>query len=418
MDHLAAVLAPLPQIHAWQTELYKHLHAHPELSLHEVATAAIMAAKLRELGYEVTENIGGTGVIGVLRNGAGPTVTFRADMDGLPVKEATGLDYASTDTAIDDEGNSVGTMHACGHDFHMVWLLGAAELLARGTEHWSGTFVALFQPAEERGLGARAMVADGLTARFPRPDVVLGQHVGPERAGLVLTKPGPMLAQSDSIDVTVYGLGAHGSMPHAGIDPAVLVAAIVMRVQTVVAREISPFDFGVVTVGRMEVGTKANIISDRGRLQFNVRSYDPAVRDTLLGAIERIVRAECAAAGSPKEPEFHYFDQSPLTTNDTDTFVRVRNAFDAAFGDESVEAVPFTGSEDFSHLATAYGAPYMFWFVGGTDPEVYDAAVATNSVARDVPSNHSPFFGPILEPTLTRGTEAAVVSLLAYLAKD
>ena len=313
MAAVEQVLAGQAATTAWQEDLYRDLHAHPELSHAEHGSAATMAAKLRELGFEVTEGIGGTGVVGVLRNGEGPTVLMRADMDALPVEELTGLPYASLARGVDRDGIDVPVMHACGHDVHMTWLLGACELLARGAAHWQGTYVALFQPAEETGDGAQGMVADALTDRVPRPDVALGQHVMPHRAGLILTRAGATMAQSDSIRVTVHGRGAHGSMPHYGVDPIVLASAIVQRLQSIVAREVSPLEFAVVTVGSIHAGTKSNIIPALAELQLNVRTYDTAVRDRVLAAIERIIRAECAAAGSGREPEITLFDQVPLS---------------------------------------------------------------------------------------------------------
>lgn len=417
MSAAVAVLAGLDATHAWQTELYQHLHAHPELSGQEFATAALMATKLREFGFDVTEGVGGTGVVGVLRNGEGPTVMMRADMDGLPVTEISEVPYRSQARATGPDGTEVGVMHACGHDFHMTWLLGAADLLARHREQWHGTFIALFQPSEEKGDGALDMVNDGLVERFPRPDVVLGQHVMGQRAGQVLSRPGAIMAQSDSMRVTVFGRGAHGSMPHFGIDPAIIAAAIVLRVQTVVSRETSPFDFAVVTVGQVHVGNAHNIIAPEGLIELNIRTYDPAVRRRVLDAIERIVRAECAAAGAEREPDIEYIFQVPLTANDEATHERVWADFQAYFGADALIAPRNTGSEDFSNLATAYPVPYLFWFIGGTEHGLYDAAEAEGRLTEDVPSNHSPFFVPALEPTLTRGTEAAVVAALAYLGR-
>jgi hippurate hydrolase len=308
-------LAGLDEAQGWQEALYIHLHRNPELSMQETETAAEVSRRLLAFGYEVHQ-IGG-GVVGVLANGEGPCVLFRADMDALPVREATGLPYASTSTAQDATGATVPVMHACGHDAHVTCGLGAAELLARNRDAWSGTYVALFQPGEETAAGARAMVADGLVARVPKPDVALSQHVltAPE-AGHVATSPGPVLSAGDSIRVTLYGKGSHGSMPHLGVDPVVLAASIVLRLQTVVAREIAPSEFGVVTVGSVHAGSKSNIIPDEATLLVNLRAYDMEVRSLLVKAVERIVRGECAAAGSPRDPVFEYYDQYPLTDND------------------------------------------------------------------------------------------------------
>lgn len=412
-----AVLAGLPALD-WLEDTYTDLHAHPELSHSEHRSAAIMAARLRDLGYEVTEAIGGTGVVGVLRNPAGdgapgPTVMFRADMDGLPVAEDTGLPYASTHRGVDVDGHEWPTMHACGHDFHMTWLLAAAQLLAEGREHWSGTFVALFQPAEETGDGAIAMVEDGLVEKVPRPDVVLGQHVGPERGGSVHLRPGPAMSRSENLKIVVHGKGGHGSMPHYTVDPVVVAAAIVGRVQTVVSRELSPFEFGVVTVGMLHAGTKANIIPATAELHLNLRSYDDAVHDRIVAAITRICRGEAATAGCPAEPEISSYDTVPLTDNDPEVTAQVWGALTEA-GLDVVEGEKITGSEDFSWLPRAWDLPYAYWFIGGWDVEAYDAA-ATSGTLLQIPSNHSPHFGPAMHPTLETGVRSAVASSLAFL---
>ena len=392
---------------------YTDFHAHPELSHQEHRSAGIVAEKLRALGYEVTDRIGGTGVVGVLRNGDGPTVLYRADMDALPVLEATGLPYASTYRGPDRDGIEHPTMHACGHDFHMTWLLAAAELLATGREHWSGTFVALFQPAEETGDGAIAMVADGLVDRVPRPDVALGQHVGAERAGRILARPGPSMSRSENLKIVVHGQGGHGSMPHYTIDPVVVAAAIVGSLQTVVSRVLSPFEFGVVTVGMLHAGTKANIIPATAELHVNIRSYDDGVHDRIVAAIRRICRGEADAAGCPREPEIAIYDEVPLTDNDPAVVERICAAMDDA-GLEVLEGPQITGSEDFSWLPRAWDIPYAYWFVGGWDEAAYDAAEAESRLL-EIPSNHSPFFGPAMHPTLEAGVRSAVVSSLAYL---
>lgn len=407
-----AVLAGLPTL-GWLETTYTDFHAHPELSHGETRSAGICAAKLRALGYEVTEQIGGTGVVGVLANGDGQTVMFRADMDGLPVAEDTGLPYASTDTGLDRDGIEHPTMHACGHDFHMTWLLAAAELLAAGREHWSGTFVALFQPAEETGDGAIAMVEDGLVDRVPRPDVVLGQHVGPERAGSVHVRPGPTMSRSENLRIVVHGKGGHGSMPHYTIDPVVVAAGLVMNLQTVVSRTLSGAEFGVVTVGMLHTGTKANIIPATAELHVNIRSYDDAVHDRIIAAIRRIAIGQAAAAGCPREPEISSYDQVPLTDNDPDVAERVRAALEDA-GQPVTFGEKVTGSEDFSWLPRAWDVPYAYWFVGGWDEATYDALAAENRLL-EIPSNHSPFFGPTMHPTLETGVRSAVASSLAFL---
>ena len=405
MSHTRTLLAGLAATATWQEDLYKDLHAHPELSSQEVQTAAEIVQRLEGFGYAV-QRIGG-GVVGVLANGEGPTVLMRADIDALPVTEQTGLPYASTATTVDAAGATVGLMHACGHDVHIVCLLGAAELLAASPQDWRGTFIALFQPAEETAAGARAMVEDGLTAKVPRPDVAFGQHVLNHAAGVIGTHTGPVLSAGDSVRITVFGKGSHGSMPHLSVDPVVLAASIVLRLQTIVSREVKPGEFAVVTVGSSVAGSKSNIIPDRAVLLLNLRTYDMGVRQTVVDAIERIVRAECEAAGSPEPPTFDYYDQYPLTDNDPNVSATVTAAFRAHFGDDRVmELGRVTASEDFSRVPDAFGTPYTYWGIGGFPPD------------RPGPPNHSPTFAPLIQPTLSTGTEAIVVATLAYLGKD
>ncbi len=407
-----AVLSGLDQVRAWQDEVYRDLHSHPELPHHERRTAAAVAARLREMGCEVHEGIGGTGVLGIVRNGVGPTVLLRADMDALPVREETGLPYASTEVA--DDGSPV--MHACGHDVHVTCLLGAAALLAGARDRWVGTLVALFQPAEETADGARGMVEDGLAEIVGPVDVAMAQHVLPMPAGTVGTRSGPTLSAADSMRITVHGRGAHGSMPQASVDPVVLAAMIVVRLQTVVAREVAPGDTAVLTVGSLQAGTKSNVIPDHAVLQLNVRTYDEHTRSRVLEAIERIVRAECAASGSPAEPELELFDRYPLTDNDPGVTERVTAAFADFFGERATELSQQSASEDFSDLPRALGAPYTYWGIGGIDPDNCRAAEEAGRVAQDVPVNHSAAFAPVVQPTLDTGTQALVVGALAWLA--
>src|SRR3954454_18660458 len=358
---VSSVLAGLETTRPWQEELYREVHQHPELSHHENRTAGLVAGRLGGAAYEVHERVGGTGVVGVLRNGDGPVVLLRADMDALPVREATGLPYASDVTDTDAEGNEVSVMHACGHDVHVACLAGAAQLLADGREHWAGTVVALFQPAEETGDGARGMVEAGLADLIPTPTVAMAQHVMPAPAGQVGTRPGPTLSAADSMRITVYGRGAHGSMPQAAIDPVVLAAMIVVRLQAVVSREVAPGETAVLTVGSIQSGTKSNVIPDRATLQLNVRTFSEATRSAVLEAIERIVRAECQASGCPKDPEFELFDRFPLTDNDTATTEQVAAAFGDFFGERAGPAGPQSASEDFSDIPSALGVPYTYW---------------------------------------------------------
>lgn len=417
MLDIRAVLATLDNELEWQREVYKNLHRNPELSQQEFATAQLIEEKLTGWGYAV-QRIGGTGVVGVMENGAGACVLARADIDALPVTEATGLDYASTATGTDTDGSTVGVMHACGHDMHITALLGAAKLMADRRDAWSGTYIAVFQPAEETAAGARAMLDDGLVAKVPRPDVALAQHVMATEAGTIGTTEGPILSAGDSIKITVHGRGAHGSMPHNSVDPVVLAASIVLRLQTIVSRETMPGEFAVVTVGASNSGTKSNIIADRAVLLLNVRTYDTELRGRVIAAIERIVRAECTASGSPKEPEFEYYDQYPLTHNDADANAKVTEAFTAHFAPGTVyHTAPATASEDFSRLPDAFGTPYTYWTVGSVPTDVYRKAVESGTVAQDIPANHSPFFAPAIDPTLGAATQAQVVAAFAYLGK-
>jgi len=415
---VSEVLAGLRDTSVWQEHIYKDIHANPELSFQETKTAALVASKMKEFGYEVLEEVGRTGVVGILRNGEGQTILARADMDALPVRENTGLPYASTRTAVDDAGNTVGVAHACGHDAHVTCLLGAAELLAQAPQSWGGTFIALFQPAEEVAGGAKAMMDGGLRDRIPKPDVAFAQHVLAYPAGKIGTQSGPVLSAGDSIRIKLYGKGAHGSMPHNSVDPVVLAAVVVLRLQTIVSRETKPGEFAVLTVGSSVAGSKSNIIPDRAVLLVNLRTYDMAVRQRMIDSIERMVKAECEASGSPRPPEFDYFDQYPLTDNNSEVTERITSAFRSHFGAETVfDLGRLTASEDFSDIPDAFGTPYTYWGVGGIDPEKYQRALDAGRVEQDIPVNHSEFFAPVIQPTLSHGTQALVVAALTYLAK-
>ena len=413
-DQVTAILDGLDSVRVWQEDFYRDLHAHPELSHRERRTAAHVAARLRADECAVHEHIGGTGVVGVLRNGDGPTVLLRADMDALPVREETGLAYASTETAAEGDA-AVPVMHACGHDVHVTCLLGAVALLAQAREHWSGTLVAVFQPAEETADGAKGMLDQGLASIVGHVDVAMAQHVLPMPAGHVGTRVGPTLSAADSMRVTVYGRGAHGSMPQAAVDPVVLAAMIVIRLQTVVSRELTPGETAVLTVGSIAAGTKSNVIPDHAVLQINIRTYAEPTRSAILAAIERIVRAECEASRSPREPEFELFDRYPLTDNDAEVTGRVTSAFADFFGDTASQLPPQSASEDFSDIPTGIGAPYTYWGIGGIDADVYRAALEAGRVAQDIPVNHSARFAPVIQPTLDTGTQALLVAALAWL---
>ncbi|WP_193597655.1 amidohydrolase [Microbacterium sp. YJN-G] len=396
--------------------LYIDLHKHPELSFQETRTAGVAASHLRDLGLEVHEGIGITGVIGVLRNGSGPVVWLRADMDGLPVAEETGLPYASSATGIDPDGAAVPVMHACGHDMHVTAMIGAVERLVAQRAEWSGTVVVVIQPAEEFGAGARAMLDDGLLDRFPRPDVVLGQHVTPLPAGVIGVRPGPQMSASDGIQVVLHGRGGHGSRPHSTIDPIVMAAATIMRLQTVVSREVDPHDLAVVTVGAVHSGTKNNIIPADANLQLSLRYPDEQLREKVLEKVERVVRAEAMASGAEREPEFSTLHSLPATINDADATARAVAAFQAAFGEQRViDPGLFTGSEDVSWFARDAGVPLVFWFWGGHDPIAYAEAEANGTLDRDVPTNHSPFYAPVIQPTIDAGVTAMVVAAREFL---
>lgn len=400
------------------TDLYEDLHAHPELSFQEHRTADIAAAHLRESGYEVTEGVGRTGLVGVLHNGDGPTVLLRADMDALPVTEATGLPYASTVRATDASGADVGVAHACGHDMHVTWLLGATRALARSKDRWAGTILAVVQPAEELGAGAKAMLDDGFLERFGTPDVCLGQHVAPAPAGWVLTRGGTAMAGSDSLEITLHGRGGHGSMPELTIDPAVLAASTIMKLQTITSRGKAAHDPAVVTVGRVQVGTKENIIADRAELGLSIRTYDERMRMKILDAVERICHGEAASFGAP-EPTIESTYAFPPLVNDPEATERVAGAFTRAFGSErAMEGPQALGSEDFSFFGTAAGCPSVFWFTGGHDPDAWMEALRSGRLAEDVPFNHSPLFAPVQDPTIRHGIECLLVATMEFAGRS
>ncbi len=396
--------------------IYKDLHQHPELPMQEVRTAGVIARYLREWGYDVAEQVGKTGVVGLLRNGAGPTVMLRADMDGLPMKEESGLPYASAGEGVNKNGERVPLAHACGHDMHVAWLLGAAAVLARGKTAWQGTVLAVFQPAEETAEGARAMLTDGLMERFPRPDVIFGQHLLQFRAGEVAYRSGQILTAGDSLLVRFLGKGAHGGMPQYGVDPVVMAAAAVVRLQTVVAREVSPQAQVVVTVGEFHAGTAENIIPEEAYIKLNVRTTDEAVREQVLEAIRRICLAEARASKAPQDPVFEEINSFPLTVNDVAVTNKVAAAFEQQFGKRLRETQPMGASEDFARYGRAWGVPYMYWFVGGCEAGRYDQAVQDGTTGK-LPGPHSPYWAPALHPTLQTGIETMLVAAGEWLAK-
>ena len=397
--------------------LYKDLHQHPELSFAEHRTAGIIAEQLESLGLEVLTGIGGTGVVGVLRNGDGPVAALRADMDGLLVAEETGLDYASTARGTDPAGNDVPVMHACGHDMHVASLLGAVRYLAAARNDWSGTLVAVFQPAEEAGGGAEAMIADGLWDKAPRPDIVLGQHVAPAPAGMVGLRSGAAFAGADTITVRLFGRGGHGSRPETTVDPVVMAAGLVLRLQTIISRETTPGQTAVLTVGQLHAGTKSNIIPGHAELGLTVRSTSTQMRERILSSIERMAKAEALAAGAEREPEISYGDSFPVLVNDPEATAAVKGAFSSLLGAEQVlDPGLVSGSEDVSVLATAAGAPLVYWVLGGLEPQAYLQAVQAGTAQRDIPSNHSARFAPVITPTLETGISALAAAALAGLS--
>jgi hippurate hydrolase len=396
--------------------LYKDLHAHPELSMQETRTAGLGAQWLRKQGYEVTTEVGKTGVVGLLRNGSGPTIMLRADMDALPIAEATGLPYASKMMSTDAEGKTVPVGHMCGHDIHVAWLAGASALFAMARDSWRGTLMIVFQPGEETAQGAQAMLDDNLLNRFPKPAVVLGQHVMVGKAGDIAGSAGPITSAADSLQIRLFGRGAHGSMPQAAIDPVVMAAATVLRLQTIVSRELAAAETAVVTVGVLQAGTKENVIPDEAIIKLNVRTFDAQTRKRVLTAIERIANAEAEASGAPRKPEITLLDRYPLNLNDETASTRIADAFRDHFSPERVHHTgPAPASEDFGCFGTAWNIPSVFWFFGGTDPETYAAAKAAGTL-NTLPVNHSPQFAPVIHPTLEAGVEALVVAALVWLA--
>ena len=399
-------------------EVYKDLHAHPELGFHEVRTAGIVADRLRSLGFEVTEKVGKTGVVGILERGKGTTVLLRADMDALPVKEETGLPYASKMMFTQEDGAQVPVMHACGHDMHTTALLGACEALSKD-ESWNGKIMAVFQPNEEQGAGADAMINDGLFERFGDPEIVLGQHVSPMPAGVIGFKPGPAFANSDALLVKIHGEGGHGSRPEATVDPVVLASSIVMRLQTVVSRELAAGDVAVLTVGSIRSGEVANIIPSEAELKISLRTFTPVARETALAAIKRIVEGECAAAGAKRPPEIETLYSFPAVVNDENAGQVTVDAFRAAMpGVLVVDPGAVTGSEDVGLFARVANVPCVYWLLGGADPDTFEGATTPQEIIEimaNTPSNHSPLYAPALEPTLRIGITALTTAALTWL---
>lgn len=389
--------------------LYLDLHRNPELSSHETQTAAKLASQLRAAGYEVTEHVGGTGVVAILKNGAGPTIMLRTELDALPVEEKTGLPYASKVHTKDDSGRDVPVMHACGHDLHMAILLGTAEIMARSKNSWHGTLLLIGQPAEKTVSGARKMVEDGLLTRFPRPDAGVALHVGNDfPAGKVAVISGYSKASADAVRITIYGKGGHGAMPQSTIDPVVIAARTVLSLQTIVSREIKPGDAAVLTVGYIQAGTKNNIIPDQAELGLTVRAYKPEVRQQILAAIARITKAEADAAAVQREPLIENLGSTNAVYNDPALAQRLKITLEGKLGKDNVETgEPLMASEDYSYFIEQ-GIPSFYFTLGGADRQKYSEA---KKAGTQLPSNHSPLFAPDLDPALRTGITAEVAVL-------
>jgi hippurate hydrolase len=399
-------------------DLFEYFHRNPELSYMETRTAARLAAELRDAGFEVTEGVGGTGIVAMLENGPGPLVMMRADMDGLPVQEKTGLSYASEAKQIDPNGNEVYVMHACGHDVHITGLVGTARQMAARRDEWSGTLMLIGQPAEERVGGARKMMEDGLWERFGQPDMAMAFHVTSTiPTGHIAAAEGAQYSGADTVDIIIHGVGAHGASPHAGIDPVVLGSQIVLGLQTVVSRNLAPRDAGVITVGAFHAGTKHNIISDRAHLQLTVRNDDPKDRELLLEGIKRVAVNMGRAAGLPEDklPEVIVSDESvPVTANDIELTRRLRGVWTENLGDDVLWDAKRRGmgAEDFPYFTTDPYIPSTYFAVGGTAPEAFEAAEAGGP---PVPSHHSPLFKIEPQPAVTLGVEATVLGLMEMM---
>jgi amidohydrolase len=421
---LSAALAGFAQSSALSTQvdsvfsnahaLYLDLHQHPEISSHETRTAAVLAERLRGLGFEVTEHVGGTGVVAILKNGAGPTVMLRTELDALPVEEKTGLTYASKIRMKDDNGRDVPVMHACGHDLHMATLFGTAALMARSKDTWHGTLMLIGQPAEETISGAENMVKDGLFKRFPKPDVGVALHdTNNMPAGKVGLVSGYMNANADSIRVTVYGKGGHGATPERTIDPVLIAARIVVSLQSIVAREIKPGDAAVITVGYIQAGTKNNIIPDEAQMGLTVRSRKPDVRQHLLEAISRVAKGEAEVAGAERMPLVEKYESTSAVYNDPALARRLQTTLETTLGkDNVVQEEPIMTSEDYS-VFVEQGVPSLYFTLGAANPQKYAEAKASG---KDLPSNHSPLFAPDSEPALRVGI-AAETAVLRELMK-
>ncbi|HEY3928368.1 MAG TPA: amidohydrolase [Candidatus Koribacter sp.] len=413
----AGIKAQVDQLYPQLKNFYIDLHQFPELSLHEVNTAAKMAAGLRKLGFEVTEQVGGTGVVGVLKNGDGPVVMIRTELDALPLDEQTGLPYASKVRTKNDQGMEVSVMHACGHDLHMASWLGTATILSENKARWHGTLIMLGQPAEEVGRGADAMIKDGLFTRFPKPNFVIAVHDDSfMRAGEVSVTPGPILSSASSVTITIYGKGGHGAAPQTTIDPIVIAARTVLSLQTIVSREMDPLEPAIITVGAIHGGTKSNIIPDQVQLLLTVRAMRPEVQKHLLASITRITKAEAAAGGATQEPKIEVSEGLGATINDPKLAERLLQALTPELGAENVvNDQRRMVSEDFGRYGEAAGAPSVMMFVGGVEPEKLAEAKQKGEV---LPSLHSSKWAPDLEPTMKTAIITEVTSALDLFSPE
>ncbi|RDL33162.1 Uncharacterized protein BP5553_08601 [Venustampulla echinocandica] len=396
--------------------VYKNLHSRPELGCMESETAGVAAEHLKNLGFEVHEGIGGHGLAGVFKNGSGRTILLRADMDALAILEETGLSYASRARMIDDQGVDQPVSHACGHDTHVTCLMAAATLLHSAKSSWKGTLICLFQPDEEHGAGAQAMVDDGLYKKIPKPDIVLGQHVTPVRSGVVATRSGPCMSAADSFNVTIFGRGGHGSQPQNTVDPVLIASHVIIRLQSIVSREVKPGEIAVITCGSIHGGGTGNVIPDQVDLKLNIRTYTPEVRSQVLASMKRIIESECEASGAERKPVITATDSFPLTDNDQGLTDTLTSAFQSYFGADNVwDMGRATASEDVSILATSIGVPYSYWNFGGTDEDKWEDAVRKGKVTSLIPGNHSSLFAPVIEPTLRTGIDAISLAALTFL---
>jgi amidohydrolase len=404
-----------PDVEAYEA-IYRQLHQNPELSMVESATSALARSHLEKLGFdEVISQLGGYGFVGVLRNGTGPVVMLRADMDALPLKELTALPYASSKTQLDRNGNENPVMHACGHDVHVACLIGAAELLHSAREAWSGTLICLFQPGEEDGAGARRMVEDGLFDKIPKPDILLGQHVVNTEAGTVQIRSGAALSSCDCFDVRLFGEGGHGSSPHKCIDPVYAACCTVVRLQGIVSRELDPAEYAVVTCVNLQTSKAINIIPDVVDMKVDVRTYDPAVRQRVVQAVKRVIHGESKASGLPKEPEIVHTDDIPAIVNDEEVVRALKGVFRHHFGERAVsEMARDTASDDFSVFAHEHNIPCAYWNIGGVDPLTWQEAKRCGKID-ELPGNHSAYFAPAPNPTIRTGIDALAVAALKFL---